>query len=193
MHPRAVAPVVAVVVTLVVGGVGAAQGSAPAPQGHAKASKSKKRHALDVDYRSGFVDVVGEGEGPSDVEFSDEATLTGRPFGRHKAELNESRFFTYNSPHEIPRMDYSGREQVSFEALVFGSSKFKGRPTGKLRGLYDYAVDSEGNPLDPITGVITSGGGTFRGAGGRFTVLGLHTTNNDPVKLAAHWKGFIRY
>lgn len=190
----AVTGVLAILIALAVGGIGIAQGSSQPPRHPAKAAKAKpKRHALDVDYKSGQVDVIGEGEGSSDLQSSDEATLTGPPFAGHTAEVDESRFFTYTNRDEIPHHDFSGREQVSFEVAVFASSKFKGRATGKLRGLYDYAVDSEGNPLNPITGVITSGSGTFKGAGGRFTVLDFHPTNNDPVRYAAHWKGFIRY
>jgi hypothetical protein len=185
-----VAPVVAVVVALSVGGMGIAQGSSHASTDRAKAAKAKKRHQLDVDYKTGFIDVVGEGEGSSDVQFSDEAKLAGRPFGSYKAHLDEDRFFTYTTPNQIPRMDYSGSENVSFTAVVAGDGRSSG---GKFRGFYSFSLDADGNILNPISGVITSGSGKFKGAGGRFDVLDLHRTSTNPERQGGHWKGFIRY
>ena len=191
---RNVATIAAAVVALAVGGMGIARGSSDLSTERAKAAKSKKkRHALDVDYKTGQIDVISEGEGLSDVQFSDKAKLAGRPFGSYKAHLEEDRFFTFNAPNQVPRMDFSGTEQVSFKAAVYASKKFRGRPTGKFRGVYNYSLDSDGNILNPITGVITSGSGTFKGAGGRFDVLDLHRTSNDPERLGGHWTGFIRY
>jgi hypothetical protein len=190
---RRVAPVAAVVVALSAGGMGIAQGSSHPPSDRAKAAKGKKRHTLDVAYKTSQIDIVGEGEGSSDAELSDDAKLQGRPFGVYKAHLDEDRFFTYTVPNQIPRSDYSGSESVSFKAAVFADPKFRGRTTGTFRGLYTYSLDSDGNILSPITGVITSGTGTFKGAGGRFDVLGLVRTSHDPERQAGRWRGFIRY
>jgi len=191
---KGVPPIAAVVVALLAGSIGIAQGSSDPPTDRAKAAKGKKkRHTLDVAYKTSQIDVVGEGEGSSDVQSSDDAKLAGRPFGVYKAHLDEDRFFTYKVPGQIPRNDYSGTENVSFKAAVFANPKFRGRATGTFRGFYNYSLDSDGNILSPITGVITSGTGTFKGAGGRFDVLGLVRTSNDPERQAGHWKGFIRY
>jgi hypothetical protein len=189
--PRDVAPIVAVVVTLTVGGIGIAQGSSHPSDYPAKAAKGKKkRHALDVDYKTNEITVISEGEGSSDVQLSDEAKLAGRPFGSFKAQLHENRFFTWNIPSQNPRTDYSASEQVSFKAGVFGSATSK---DSTFRGFWNYSRDSEGNFLNPITGVITGGSGKLKGAGGTFEVLDLHDTSTDPERQAGHWKGFIRY
>jgi hypothetical protein len=101
------------------------------------AKGEKKRHTLDADWKTGSQDVIGEGEFGVDVEGTDEAKLVGRPFAK-KALLDERFLFTYNQPGQIPRMDYSGRYHVTFDADVFA----RGKVQGTFRGFYDYSVDS---------------------------------------------------
>ena len=188
---RHVGLIVAVVVALSVGGVGIAQGSSHPSDYPAKSAKGKKkRHALDADYKTEQVDVISEGEGSSDVQLSDHAKLAGRPFGSIKADLLENRFFTWNIPGQIPREDFSASEQVSFKAVVGAPRQ---PPLGTFRGFWNYSQDSEGNILNPITGVITSGSGKFKGAVGTFEVLGLYAFHTDPAQYKGHWTGFIRY
>ena len=189
--PRSFAPIVAVAVTLSVGGLGIAQGSSQPSDHRGNAATGKKKvHTLDADWKTGPLDVIGEGERGSDVEGTDEAKLVGRPFAK-KALLDEVFTFTYNQPGQLPRIDYSGTYHVTFDADVFsvGGRKFH----GTFRGYYDYSVDSEGNPTAAPTGQITGGSREFQGATGSFTVLDFHNTSNDPVKRAGRWKGSIRY
>ena len=186
--PRSVAPIVALAVTLSVGGLGIAQGSShPSDPANAAQSK-KKRHVFDADWKTGPQDVIGEGERGADIEGTDEAKLRGLPFAK-KALLDELFQFTYNQRGQIPRMDYSGTFHVTFDADVYDRGKF----LGTFSGFYDYSVDSEGNPRAAPTGQITGGSREFKGATGSFTVLDLHNTSNDPVKQAGRWKGSIRY
>ncbi len=188
MH-RSVAPIVAVVVILSVGGMGTAQGSSRPPESSANAAKSKKKsYAFNAAWKTGPQDVIGEGERGSGVEGTDEAKLRGLPFAK-KALLDELSQLTYNHPGEIPRMDYSGTYHVTFDADVFDRGKF----IGTFSGFFDYSVDSEGNPTAAPTGQITGGTREFKGATGSFTVLDLHYTSNDPAKQAGRWKGSIRY
>jgi hypothetical protein len=188
--PRSVAPIVAVVATLSVGGLGIAQGSSHPSDYPANAAKSKKKsHAFDADWKTGPQDVIGEGERGADIEGTDEAKLRGLPFAK-KALLDELFQLTYNHSGQIPRMDYSGRYHVTFDADVFDRGKF----LGTFSGFYDYSVDSEGNPTAAApAGRITGGSGEFKGATGSFTVLDLHYTSNDPAKQAGRWQGSISY
>jgi hypothetical protein len=183
---RSVAPIVAVVVILSVGGIGIAQGSAHPAANAAKGKK--KRHTLEADWKTGPQDVIGEGERGADLEGTDDAKLVGRPFWK-KALLDERFRFTYNHPGEIPRMDYGGEYHVTFDGDVIGGGKF----LGAFRGFYDYSVDSEGNPSTVPTGKITGGSRKFKGATGSFTVQDFQRTGDDPVRYAGRWKGSIRY
>ena len=186
---RSVAPIVAVLVTLPVAGMGIAQGKSSPPDFPATASRSKKKsHAFNAAWKTGPHDVIGEGERGSDVEGTDEAKLTGLPFAK-KALLDELSKLTYNHPGQIPRTDYSGTYHITFDADVFN----RGKVIGTFSGFYDYSVDAEGNPTAAPTGRITGGSREFKGATGSFTVLDLHNTSNDPVKQAGRWKGSIRY
>jgi hypothetical protein len=188
MHGR-VAAIVAVAVTLSVGGMGTAQGSSRPPDAPANAAKTKKKsYAFNADWKTGPQDVIGEGERGTDVEGTDEAKLRGLPFAK-KALLDELSRFTYNHPDQIPRMDYSGTYHITFDADVYNRGMF----LGTFSGFYDYSVDSEGNPTAAPTGRITGGTREFKGARGSFTVLDLHYTSNDPAKQAGRWKGSIRY
>lgn len=187
--PRSVAPIVAVVVTLSAGGIGIAQGSSHPSDFPANAAKSKKKsYTLDADWKTGPLDVIGEGERGADVEGTDEAKLRGLSFAK-KALLDEVFTLKYNQPGQIPRTDYSGTYHVTFDADVFTGLKFH----GTFRGFYDYSVDSEGNVTAAPTGQITGGSREFKGATGSFTVLDFHNTSNDPVKRAGRWQGTIRY
>ena len=187
--PRTVAPIVALVVALSVGGLGIAQGSSRPPDVPANAAKAKKKtYAFNADWKTGPQDVIGEGERGSDVEGTDEAKLRGLPFAK-KALLDELSRFTYDHPDQIPRMDYSGTYHVTFDAGVYDRGMF----LGTFSGFYDYSVDSEGNPTAAPIGRITGGTREFKGAKGSFTVLDLHYTSNDPAKQAGRWKGSISY
>lgn len=187
MH-RSVAPIVAVVAAFSVG-LGIAQGSSHPPDYPANAAKSKKKsHAFDADWKTGPQDVIGEGERGADIEGTDEAKLRGLPFAK-KALLDELFQFTYNQPGQIPRMDYSGRYHVTFDADVYNRGEFQ----GTFKGFYDYSVDSEGNPTAAPTGRIAGGSREFKDATGSFTVLDFHNTSNDPVTQAGRWKGSISY
>jgi hypothetical protein len=186
---RGVAPIIAVVVTLSVGGTGIAQGSSRSTDFPANAAKTKKKsHAFNADWKTGPQDVIGEGERGSDVEGTDEAKLRGLPFAK-KALLDELSRLTYNHSGQIPRTDYSGTYHVTFDAEAYD----RGKSLGTFSGFYDYSVDSEGNPTAAPTGRITGGTHKFKGATGSFTILDLHDTSNDPVKQAGRWKGSIRY
>jgi hypothetical protein len=90
---------------------------------------------------------------------------------------------TYNQ--SSPRTDYSGSYHVTFKAVFYSG--------GAFRGFYDYSVDSNGDPSSAITGVITGGGGTFRGAKGSFKVLDFVAFHPESVQYRAHWQGSIRY
>jgi hypothetical protein len=185
-----VAPIVALVITLSVGGIGIAQGSSHLSTDRAKAAKGKKkRHKLDAEFKTGPLDVLSEGEFGADYEGSDEAKLLGRPFGTKKAHLDERLLFTYNQQGQIPQTDYSGTGHVTFDADVIGGGKFH----GTFRGFYDYSTDVNGQPSGPVNGRITGGSRMFKGAKGSFTVLDLRYISSDPAKLAGRWKGFIRY
>lgn len=186
---RSVAPIVAVAVTLSLGGLGIAQGSSHPSDHSANAARGKKKsHAFNADWQTGPQDVIGEGERGADVEGTDEAKLRGLPFAK-KALLDELFRLTYNQPGQIPRMDYSGTYHVAFDADVYD----RGRFIGTFSGFYDYSVDSEGNPTAAPTGRIDGGSREFKGATGSFTVLDFHNTSNDPVKQAGRWKGSISY
>jgi hypothetical protein len=187
---RNVAPIVAVVVALSVGGTGIAQGSSDPSDHLAKAAAKKKRHTLNVAYKSGQIDVIDEGTETADVVFQAYSKLKGRPFGAFKAQMNEERFLKWNVPNQIPRIDASATVQVTFTAVIRGARKSE---DGRFRGFWNYSQDSAGNILSPITGIISSGSGKFKGAGGRFDVIGIHNTSNDPVRQEARWTGFIRY
>jgi hypothetical protein len=180
---RQVAPIVAVVVALSVGGIGIAYGSShPSAHTAKKAKGKKKNHVLSADYKTSPVSVIDEG--PNTVEFSDDAKLVGRPFGNTKAHLDEDSVVTYNQPQPSP--DFSGTEHTTFKAVFYASGGF-------FRGFYDYSLDSNGNATGPITGVITGGGGTFRGAKGSFQVVDLVAFHPEAVQYRAHWQGSIRY
>jgi hypothetical protein len=174
------------VVIASVGGIAIAQGDS---RSSASAAKAKKTRTLDANWKTGPQDILGEGERGADLEGSDEAKLEGRPFGKGKALLDEYLRVTYNHPNEIPRMDYGGTYHVSFDADVIRRGKFR----GTFRGFYDYSVDSEGNPSTVPTGKIIDGSRELKGATGSFTIQDFHSTSNDPVKYAGHWKGSIRY
>jgi hypothetical protein len=178
---RHVAPIVAVVVALSVGGVGIAQGSSH-PSAHSAKKGKKRNHVLSADYKTSPVSVIDE-PGPNSVEFSDDAKLVGRPFGNRKAHLDEDSLLTYNQPQ--PSQDFSGTQHTTFKAVVFD--------LGTFRGFYDYSVDANGDPSGPINGVITGGGGTFRGAKGSFQVVDFVAFHPESVQYKGHWQGSIRY
>ena len=180
---RRFAPIVAVAVALSIGGIGIAYGSShPSAHPAKKGKGKKKRHVLSADYKTSPVSVVDEG--PNTVEFSDDAKLVGRPFGNLKAHLTEDSVVTYNQPR--PSSDFSGTEHTTFKADFFSSGAF-------FRGFYDYSLDSNGDPTGPITGVITGGRGTFRGAKGSFQVADLVAFHPESVQYRGHWQGSIRY
>jgi hypothetical protein len=168
-----------------------AQGSAQPSDHPAKAAKKKKkgkkpkRRALDVEYKTEQISVTDEG-GSSDVEFGTYSKLLGKPFGAFKPNMDEWRYLNWVVPGQVPRTDFSATVQVTFTASILGQ-------TGRFKGFWNYSQDADGNILHPITGVITSGTGQFKGAGGRFAVLDLHDTGSEIQKQAGHWKGFIRY
>jgi hypothetical protein len=179
---RHVAPIVAVVVALSVGGIGIAHGSShPSAHPAKKAKGKRKNHVLSVDYKTSPVSVIDET--PNTVELSDDAKLVGRPFGNRKAHLDEDSLVTYNQPNPGP--DFSGTQHTTFKAVIYGSGGFS--------GFYDFSLDSNGNPSGAITGVITGGGGTFRGATGSFQVVDLVAFHPENVQYRAHWQGSIRY
>jgi len=181
---RHVVPILAVVIALSVGGIGIAHGSSlPSAPTAKKAKGKKKRHVLSADYKTSPVSVIDES--PNTVEFSDDAKLVGRPFGNRKAHLTEDSLVTYNQPS--PTTDFSGTEHTTFKAVFYS-----GGGDG-FRGFYDYALDSNGNATGPITGVITGGSGTFRGAKGSFQVLDLVAFHPESVQYRGHWQGSIRY
>lgn len=180
---RHVAPIVSFVLALSVGGMGIAQAT-PHPTAHAAKKGKRKNHVLSVDYKTSPVSVIDE-PGPNTVEFSDDAKLVGRPFGNRKAHLDEDSLVTYNQPR--PSSDFSGTEHTTFKAVFYSG------PGGAFRGFYDFSLDSNGNPTGPITGVITGGGGMFKGATGSFQVLDLVAFHPESVQYRAHWQGSIRY
>jgi hypothetical protein len=175
--PRRVAPIIAVIVALSVGGVGLAQADSH-PSAHAAKGK-KKRHVLNADYKSGPLGIDNETD--NTLQSDDEARLVGRPFGAKKAHLEEISLITYSNPGN----DFSGTNQITFKALVYGHGGFKGS--------YSYSQDANGNPSSAITGTITGGGGEYRGAKGSFTVTNLVPFHPEQVQYRAHWQGFIRY
>ncbi len=183
---RHVASIAAVVIALSVGGVGIAYGSS-APSGHrAVEAKGKKSRKLSADYKTAPVSVIDEPTANT-VEFSDDAKLVGRPFGNLKAHLDEDSLLTYNQASTgTTRTDYSGSYHVTFKAVFFddGSS---------FRGFYDYSIDSNGDPSSAVTGSITSGRGTFRGAKGSFQILNFEAFHPEATQYRGHWQGSIRY
>jgi hypothetical protein len=185
--PWRLAPIVAVVVALSVGGIGNASGNSHASADPAiKAKGKKKNHVLSADYKTAPVSVIDEPT-PTTVEFSDDAKLVGRPFGNLKAHLDENSVLTYNQPITgSSRTDYSGSFHVTFKAVFFSDGAF-------FRGFYDYSVDSNGDPSGPITGSITGGKGTFRGAKGSFQVVDFVAFHPESTQYKGHWQGSIRY
>jgi hypothetical protein len=182
---KRVAPIAAVVVALSVGGIGVAYGSSH-PSAPAAKAAGKKNHKLSADYKTAPVSVIDE-PSPTTVEFSDDAKLVGRPFGNLKAHLDEDSLLTYNQPITgSSRTDYSGSFHVTFKAVFFGDGSM-------FRGFYDYSVDSNGDPSTPVTGSITGGRGTFRGAKGSFQVVGFAAFHPESVQYQGRWKGSIRY
>jgi hypothetical protein len=181
---RRVAPIVAVVVALSVGGLGIAYGSShPSAHPAKKAKRKKKNHVLSADYKTSPVSVIDE-PSQNTVEFSDDAKLVGRPFGNLKAHLTEDSLLTYNQPR--PSSDFSGTQHTTFKAEFFASGAF-------FRGFYDYSLDSNGDPSGPVTGSITGGRGMFRGAKGHFQVVDLVAFHPESVQYMGHWQGSIRY
>jgi hypothetical protein len=179
------APIVAVVVALCVGGIGIAHGNTH-PSAHLAKKGKKKNHVLSADYKTSPVSVIDE-PGPNTVEFSDDAKLVGRPFGNLKAQLDEDSLLTYNqSSSGSPRTDYSGTYHVTFKAVFYGDG-------ASFRGFYDYSIDSNGDPSSAITGSITGGRGTFRGAKGSFQVLDFVAFHPEATQYKGHWQGSIRY
>ena len=182
---RHVGPIVAVVVALCVGGIGIAHGSSHLSAHLAKKAKGKKNHKLSADYKTSPVSVIDET--PNTVEFSDDAKLVGRPFGNLKAHLDEDSVLTYNqASNGSPRTDYSGSYHVTFKAVFFNDG-------ASFRGFYDYSIDSNGDPSSAITGMITGGHGTFRGAKGSFQVLNFEAFHPEATQYRGHWQGSIRY
>src|SRR4029077_3679544 len=184
--PRRLAPIVAAVVALSVGGIGIAHGSSHPTVVQAKKAKGKKNHKLSADYKTAPVSVIDEPTANT-VEFSDDAKLVGRPFGNLKAHLDEDSLLTYNQPSTgTTRTDYSGSFHVTFKAVFYSDGSF-------FRGFYDYSVDSNGDPSSPITGAITGGRGTYRGAKGSFQVLNFEAFHPESTQYRGHWQGSIRY
>ncbi len=180
---KRVAPIVFFVLAFSVGGLGLAQAS-PQPSAHAAKKGKKKNHVLSVDYKTSPVSVTDE-PSANTVEFSDDAKLVGRPFGNRKAHLDETSLVTYNQPQ--PSSDFSGTEHTTFNAVFFSGDG------GSFKGYYDYSLDSNGNATGPITGVITGGGGGYKGAKGSFQVQNLVAFHPESVQYRAHWQGSIRY
>ena len=184
--PKRFAPIVAVVVALTVGGIGSAHGSSHLPVHPAKKAKGKKNHKLSADYKTAPVSVIDEPT-PNTVEFSDDAKLVGRPFGNLKAHLDEDSVLTFNQASTgSSRTDYSGTYHVTFKAAFYGDG-------ASFRGFYDYSIDSNGDPSSAITGAITGGSGTFRGAKGRFQIVDFVAFHPESVQYKGHWQGSIRY
>jgi hypothetical protein len=184
--PRRIAPIVAAVVALSVGGIGIAHGSSHPTVDHAKKAKGKKNHKLSADYKTAPVSVIDEPTANT-VEFSDDAKLVGRPFGNLKAHLDEDSLLTYNQPSTgTTRTDYSGSFHVTFKAVFYSDGSF-------FRGFYDYSIDSNGDPSSAITGMITGGRGTYRGAKGSFQVLNFEAFHPESTQYRGHWQGSIRY
>jgi hypothetical protein len=171
--PRRFAPIIVVLVALLVCGTGVAQGK-------------KKNHKLSADYKTAPVSVIDE---PTDrtVEFSDDAKLVGRPFGNLKAHLDEDSLLTYTVPSTgSPRTDYSGSYHVTFKAVFYSDN-------ASFRGFYDYSIDSNGDPSSPITGSITGGKGTYRGAKGSFQIVNFEAFHPESTQYRGHWQGSMRY
>jgi hypothetical protein len=182
---RHAALTVAAALALCVSGLGLAQASSyPSAHLAKKAKGKRKNHVLSVDYKTSPVSVIDEPTSNT-VEFSDDAKLVGRPFGNRKAHLDEDSLVTYNQAQ--PSSDFSGTEHTTFRAVFFSG------PGGAFRGSYDFSLDSNGNPTGPINGVITSGGGMFKGATGSFQVQNLVAFHPESVQYRAHWQGSIRY
>jgi hypothetical protein len=183
----------AAVVALSVGAIGIAQGSTHPSDSAATAAKKKgkkpKRRGLDVEYKTEQIENTNEG-GSSDVEFSTYSKLIGKPFGAFKPHMIEWRDLFWKIPGQVPRIDASATVQVNFTASIRGKVKSQ---DGTFKGFWSYSQDSGGNILSPIAGVITSGTGKFKGAGGRFDVVGLHRTGTELERQAGRWTGFIRY
>jgi hypothetical protein len=183
---RHVASIAAVVLGLFVVGMGIAYGSSHPSAHPAIKAAGKKNHKLSADYKTAPVSVIDEPT-PTTVEFSDDAKLVGRPFGNLKAHLDEESVLTYNQPSTgSPRTDFSGSFHVTFKAVFYSDGAF-------FRGFYDYSIDSNGNPSSPITGRITGGRGTFRGAKGSFEVVNFEAFHPEATQYRGHWQGSIRY
>jgi hypothetical protein len=183
---RHVAPIAGVVLALSVGGIGVAYGSSHPSANPAVKAQGKKNHKLSADYKTAPVSVIDEPT-PTTVEFSDDAKLVGRPFGNLKAHLDEDSVLTYNQPSNgSPRTDYSGSYHVTFKAVFYSDGAF-------FRGFYDYSIDSNGNPSSAITGMITGGRGTYRGAKGSFQILNFEAFHPESTQYRGHWQGSIRY
>ena len=98
-----------------------------------------------------------------------------------------ARFFAriFGLPYE-GAMDIAGSMNVTFKADLIGTPS-------DFRGFYDFSLDANGNPSSAITGTITGGHGTFRGATGSFQVLNRVITTPEKSAYTAHWRGSIRY
>jgi hypothetical protein len=183
---RHVVPIAGVVLALSVGGMGIAYGSSHPSANPAVKAKGKKNHKLSADYKTAPVSVIDEPTANT-VEFSDDAKLVGRPFGNLKAHLDEDSVLTYNqASNGSPRTDYSGSFHVTFKAVFYSDG-------ASFRGFYDYSIDSNGDPSSAITGTITGGRGTFRGAKGSFQVLNFEAFHPEATQYRGHWQGSIRY
>jgi hypothetical protein len=178
--PSRVVPILAIAVALSVGGVGLAQADSHLSAQAAKKGK-KKRHTLNADYKSGPLGIIDESANTLTSE--DESRLVGQPFGAKKAHLEEVSVLTFTNPGT----DYSGTYHFNFKAVVYGHHG------GGFRGFYDYSVDANGNQSTPVTGTITGGSGTYRGATGSFVVTDLTPFHLENVQYRGHWQGSMRY
>ena len=118
---RRFALVVAVVVAVSVGGIGARARQLAPVGSSAKAKGKKKNHVLSADYKTSPVSVIDETE--NSVEFSDDAKLVGRP-SDSTAPSDEDSVLTYNQPRPSP--DFSGTEHTTFKAVFYAIALLQG-------------------------------------------------------------------
>jgi hypothetical protein len=150
-------------------------------------SAKKTSHRLSVAFFYRVLDSCGA----TDNVLCGEGTIRGRPFGKRTAELEVVSTETLvPNPNGGVREDWSGTGHATFTVTFTRHRHVKGR----IRGHYDYTLDTEANPSSNEPGVITGGSGVFKGAKGKFVIPNRPLLpGSERPTYQGHWEGSIRY